>query len=137
MTDNEFLNRLGASLADDGVWGELVDDGVVDGFGVPDGYFDAMEERVMGRVDADVAAVVASGGGEVSVRRRVLLAVVSAAAGLALLVGVGLFFHIEQSRLAESVDGLVASDAEVDALIELLDGEELEDVLADVWDYGY
>lgn len=102
---------------------------------MPEGYFEGVGVRVMERIAAEERGVdageVDTGVREVvSLRRRVMWAVASAAAALVLMLGAGVYFYNAQGALDAKIEGLVASDAEVDELIDHIDGQYVEDILA-------
>lgn len=130
MTEQDLADGLRASLLD--TWNGSTDEG---GMGVPEGYFEGVGARVMERIAAEERGVdageVDTGVREVvSLRRRVMWAVASAAAALVLMLGAGVYFYNAQGALDAKIEGLVASDAEVDELIDHIDGQYVEDILA-------
>lgn len=131
MTKEDLLKSLHASLADEESGGLRIDDR--QSMSVPDGYFLSLPDEIMSSI-----ALERSRSARPHRRNsiRLVLASASAAAAIALLLGVGLFFYNEQKEIETQVNAIVASDADADAFVDMLDGENVEDILADA-EYMY
>lgn len=104
-------------------------------FSVPDGYFDTLNERI-------ITAVKVSGQEPKSMKsslwRRIAIASASVAAVAIMLIVGGLMIYDTRRSIDSEIENIMAmDDNRVDAMIELLDGYQLNDVLADamLWEY--
>ncbi|MGM9805032.1 MAG: hypothetical protein ACI3Z7_01160 [Candidatus Aphodosoma sp.] len=148
MTQEYILDRLQRSLADDSAndtgaasrpKGENMPSPDDSHFLLPDGYFSSFSERLNGRIVSEVrghASGLKPGKGFSSPSPiRIVLAVASAAAMLAVLVGTGFYFYNEQRAIDAKVESIMAYDEAIDNLIDFVDGQNIEEILADATFY--
>ena len=130
MTSQDIYDRLRASL-DDTNESQYPPK---QPFAVPDGYFDNLTSTVMAKVECQPQKKTTR---VVSIRTRVWGVAASVAAVAVVALGIGLFFQSQQQQLSDSVDALIASDQEVDELIDMVGEQDIEDMLAEVDFFDY
>lgn len=100
-------------------------------FTVPDGYFTEFDTKLMAKIDADESSCADKKPNRMSYTMRLTLAVASIAASLILFVSLGSYFYHARQEIDATMETIVAYNAPEDVLIELVDGQNLEDILAE------
>lgn len=105
-------------------------------FSVPESYFDSVVSRVNNAIKAETDMTVRSV--KMPFWRRIAVVAASSAAAVVMLVVGGMMIFETKRNINASVEEIFAvDDSRVDCVIEMLDGYQMEEILADamLWEY--